>query len=218
MISCRSLAGCLRKIRDKGLMKRPHTPGVEHRIHTDNLLTHSCPPPFFCPGLHNHGCNICVPIHTDAGRKTPCRTPDKSLTTLFSSFPALDECCSILTGIPVSRTFSVCLYDSVQWLYRTEDRRKTPCPLCRQYYLKLVSSIFHVKDTFLLSQFLKIVPIKTAYLRYAVCGCCLCIKNANYYKYIPCHYAAAYSLHHEVLLRTQLLHDLLHLILARIQR
>ena len=132
MISCRSLAGCLRKIRDKGLMKHPHSPGVEHRIHTDNLLTHSCPPPFFCPGLHNHGCNICVPIHTDAGRKTPCRTPDKSLTTLFSSFPALDECCSILTGIPVSRTFSACLYDSVQWLYRTEDRRKTPCPLSSQ--------------------------------------------------------------------------------------
>ena len=33
-----------------------------------------------------------------------------------------------------------------------------------------------------LSQFSKIVPIKTAYLRYAVCGCCLCIKNANCYK------------------------------------
>ena len=25
------------------------------------------------------------------------------------------------------------------------------------------------------------MPIKTAYLRYAVCGCCLCIKNANCY-------------------------------------
>ena len=33
-----------------------------------------------------------------------------------------------------------------------------------------------------LSQFSKIVPIKTAYLRYAVCGCGLCIKNANCYK------------------------------------
>ena len=33
-----------------------------------------------------------------------------------------------------------------------------------------------------LSQFSKIVPIKMAYLRYAVCGCCLCIKNANCYK------------------------------------
>ncbi len=32
-----------------------------------------------------------------------------------------------------------------------------------------------------LSQFSKIVPIKTASLRYAVCGCCLCIKNANCY-------------------------------------
>ena len=32
-----------------------------------------------------------------------------------------------------------------------------------------------------LSQFSKIVPIKMAYLRYAVCGCCLCIKNANCY-------------------------------------
>ena len=27
------------------------------------------------------------------------------------------------------------------------------------------------------------MPIKTAYLRYAVCGCCLCIKNANCYKF-----------------------------------
>ena len=33
-----------------------------------------------------------------------------------------------------------------------------------------------------LSQFSEIVPIKTAYLRYAVCGCCLCIKNANCYE------------------------------------
>ena len=32
-----------------------------------------------------------------------------------------------------------------------------------------------------LSQSSKIVPIKTASLRYAVCGCCLCIKNANCY-------------------------------------
>ena len=44
------------------------------------------------------------------------------------------------------------------------------------------------------------------------------IYNPSTDEYIPCHYAAAYSLHHEVLLRTQLLHDLLHLILARIQR
>ena len=34
----------------------------------------------------------------------------------------------------------------------------------------------------ILSQFSKIVPVKTAYLRYAVCGCCLCVKNANCYK------------------------------------
>ena len=33
-----------------------------------------------------------------------------------------------------------------------------------------------------LSQFSKIVPVEIAYLRYAVCGCCLCIKNANCYK------------------------------------
>ena len=31
----------------------------------------------------------------------------------------------------------------------------------------------------------KIVPIKIAYLRYAVCGCCLCIKNANCYNSCP---------------------------------
>ena len=35
---------------------------------------------------------------------------------------------------------------------------------------------------FALSQFSKIVPVKTASLRYAVCGRCLCIKNANCYK------------------------------------
>ena len=34
-----------------------------------------------------------------------------------------------------------------------------------------------------LSQFSKIVPIETAYLRYAVCGCCLCIKCANCYNF-----------------------------------
>ena len=33
-----------------------------------------------------------------------------------------------------------------------------------------------------LSQSSKIVPVKTASLRYAVCGCCLCIKNANCYR------------------------------------
>ena len=32
-----------------------------------------------------------------------------------------------------------------------------------------------------LSQSSKIAPIKIAYLRYAVCGCCLCIKSANCY-------------------------------------
>ena len=32
-----------------------------------------------------------------------------------------------------------------------------------------------------LSQFSKIVPIKMAALRYAVCGCCLCIQNATGY-------------------------------------
>ena len=31
-----------------------------------------------------------------------------------------------------------------------------------------------------LSQFSKIVPIKTASLRYAVCGCCLCIKSYSF--------------------------------------
>ena len=38
------------------------------------------------------------------------------------------------------------------------------------------------KGILFLSQFSEIVSIKTAYLRYAVCGCCLCIKNANCYK------------------------------------
>ena len=40
----------------------------------------------------------------------------------------------------------------------------------------------------LLSQFSIIVPIKTAYLRYAVCGCCLGIKNASCYSH---HFSAA---------------------------
>ncbi len=45
----------------------------------------------------------------------------------------------------------------------------------------LLEEIVLVENGFL-SQFSKIVPIKMAYLRYAVCGCCLCIKNANCYK------------------------------------
>ena len=36
-------------------------------------------------------------------------------------------------------------------------------------------------EKYRLSQFSKIVPIETAYLRYAVCGCCQGIKNANCY-------------------------------------
>ena len=43
-----------------------------------------------------------------------------------------------------------------------------------------ISALF----SFILSQFSKIVPIKTASLRYAVCGCCLCIKNANCYNIV----------------------------------
>ena len=38
-----------------------------------------------------------------------------------------------------------------------------------------------MRTVLFLSQFSKTVPIKTASLRYAVCGCCLCIKNANCY-------------------------------------
>ena len=45
----------------------------------------------------------------------------------------------------------------------------------------LLEEIVLVENGFL-SQFSKIVPIKIAYLRYAVCGCCLCIINANRYK------------------------------------
>ena len=48
----------------------------------------------------------------------------------------------------------------------------------------------------LLSQFSKIVPIKTASLRYAVCGCCLCIKNANCYKAISSPWAKTGVLKH----------------------
>lgn len=74
-------------------------------IHTDNFLTHSCSPPSSCPGWHKPDCNISVPTRTDADRKTPCRTPGRSLTARSSSSPASGGCCSTVTGIPVSRTF-----------------------------------------------------------------------------------------------------------------
>ena len=61
-------------------------------------------------------------------RKTLCRTPGRSSTARPSSSPALDGCCSTVTGIPVSRTSVVCLYGLVRLPYRTEGRRKTPCP------------------------------------------------------------------------------------------
>ena len=102
--------------------------GVEHREHTDNLLTHSCSPPSSCPGLHIRGCNTFVPIHTDVGRKTPCRIPGRFLTSLFSSFPASGGCCSTVTGIPVNRTSLVVPYGLSRLLFRTEGRTKTPCP------------------------------------------------------------------------------------------
>lgn len=136
----------LRKFRSRK-PQRPHLlPGsikrrsFKNTIHTD-AISSDIPfntqrlhllPPFLCPGWHKPGCNIFVPTRTDAGRKTPCRTPGRSSTARSSSSPASGGCCSTVTGIPVSRTFSVCLYDSVQWLYRTEDRRKTPCPLSSQ--------------------------------------------------------------------------------------
>lgn len=85
-------------------------------------------PPSSVLCLHRHGCNISVPDHTGAGRKTPRRTPGRSSTARSSSSPALDGCCSTVTGIPVSRTSVVCLYGLVRLPYRTEDRRKTPCP------------------------------------------------------------------------------------------
>lgn len=77
---------------------------------------------------HRPGYNISVPVHTDAGRKIPCRTPGRSSTARSSSSPALDGCCSTVTGIPVNRTSVVCLYGLVRLPYHTEDRTKTPCP------------------------------------------------------------------------------------------
>jgi hypothetical protein len=61
------------------------------------------------PDWHRHGCNISVPDHTDAGRKTPCHTPDRLSTALFSNFPVSGGCCSIVTGILESKTSVVCL-------------------------------------------------------------------------------------------------------------
>ena len=63
-----------------------------------------------------------------------------------------------------------------------EDRTQQPDPA--QQKAVAVAAAFLAKqmeEGTLLSQFSKIVPIKIAYLRYAVCGCCLCIKNANCY-------------------------------------
>ena len=109
------------------------TPGVEHRIHTDNFLTHSCSPPSSCPGWHKPDCNSSVPTRTDADRKTPCRTPGRSLTARSSSSPASGGCCSTVTGIPVSRTFLrsafMIRYNGCTAL-RTEG--KMPCPLSSQ--------------------------------------------------------------------------------------
>ena len=85
-------------------------------------------PPSSVLCLHMHSCNISVPDHTGAGRKTPCRTPDRSLTARSSSSLVSGGCCSTVTGIPVSRTSVVCLYGLVRLPYRTEGRRKTPCP------------------------------------------------------------------------------------------
>ena len=77
-----------------------------------------------------------------------------------------------------------------QWLSLWESWREAPeranknraagnVRTCGAVYL--LEEIVLVENGFL-SQFSKIVPIKMAYLRYAVCGCCLCIKNANCYK------------------------------------
>lgn len=85
-------------------------------------------PPFLCPGWHKPGCNIFVPTHTDADRKTPCHTPGRSSTARFSSAPASDGCCSIWTGIVASKIFLVALYGSERLPFSTEDRTKKPCP------------------------------------------------------------------------------------------
>ena len=91
-------------------------------------LFHLHRPPSSVLCLHMHGCNISVPDHTGAGRKTPCRTPDRSLIARSSSSLVSGGCCSTVTGIPVSRTSVVCLYGLVRLPYRTEGRRKKPCP------------------------------------------------------------------------------------------
>ena len=52
----------------------------------------------------------------------------------------------------------------------------------RNVYREDFCSVFRMPphpSTRLLSQCSKRVPLKTASLRYAVCGCCLCMKNAN---------------------------------------
>ena len=111
---------------------------LKHTVQPDTVLYHITfyvqrffhlhRPPSSVLCLHRHGCNISVPDHTGAGRKTPCRTPGRSSTARSSSSPALDGCCSTVTGIPVSRTSVVCLYGLVRLPYRTEGRRKKPCP------------------------------------------------------------------------------------------
>ena len=55
--------------------------------------------------------------------------------------------------------------------------------ICVSVYLiyKIHMAVKCVIHEIFLSQSSKIVPVKTASLRYAVCGCCSCIKNANCY-------------------------------------
>ena len=75
-----------------------------------------------------------------------------------------------------------CAYLDENELHLTPIEYKLLCLLSKNVGKVLThGSIFVVTYSNNLSQFSKIVPTKTASLRYAVCGCCLCIKNANCY-------------------------------------
>ena len=78
-------------------MPRPYLPHRQSHVHRYPpvlnigytpiiFLTHSCSPPSSCPDWHKPDCNIFVPVRTDAGRKTLCRTPDRSFDRTVLQF------------------------------------------------------------------------------------------------------------------------------------
>lgn len=114
-------------IKRSSLKNTVHSDAVSSDIPFNTQRLHRLPP-FLCPGWRRPGCNIFWADRIGGGRRILSHTPGRSSTAPFSSFPASDGYCSTWTGILVNRTSEVCLYDSAQSPFHTEDRTKTPCP------------------------------------------------------------------------------------------